>query len=85
MIEARGGRALAVRCDVTRAEDIVAALDSAVAAFGRMDFTFNCRRRPGRTWRRFPRQAARWPDAELRRASSSLHFFDALRKQRHLC
>ena len=41
MIEARGGRALAVRCDVTRAEDIVAALDSAVAAFGRLDFAFN--------------------------------------------
>jgi NAD(P)-dependent dehydrogenase (short-subunit alcohol dehydrogenase family) len=41
MIEAQGARALAVRCDVTRAEDIVAALDKTVEAFGRLDFAFN--------------------------------------------
>ena len=41
MIEELGGRALAVRCDVTRAEDVKAALDKAVEAFGRLDFAFN--------------------------------------------
>jgi NAD(P)-dependent dehydrogenase (short-subunit alcohol dehydrogenase family) len=41
MIEAAGGRALAVRCDVTRAEDVKAALDKTVETFGRLDFAFN--------------------------------------------
>jgi NAD(P)-dependent dehydrogenase (short-subunit alcohol dehydrogenase family) len=41
IIEEQGGRALAVRCDVTRAEDIKAALDKTIAAFGRLDFAFN--------------------------------------------
>src|SRR2546422_10252942 len=41
MIEQLGGRALAVRCDVTRAEDIRAALNNAIEAFGRLDFAFN--------------------------------------------
>ena len=41
MIEELGGRALAVRCDVTRAEDVKAALDKDVEAFGRLDFAFN--------------------------------------------
>jgi NAD(P)-dependent dehydrogenase (short-subunit alcohol dehydrogenase family) len=41
MIEEGGGRALAVRCDVTRVEDVKAALDKAVEAFGRLDFAFN--------------------------------------------
>ena len=41
MIEELGGRALAVRCDVTRAEDVQAALDRAVQAFGRVDAAFN--------------------------------------------
>ena len=41
MVEGLGGRALAVRCDVTRAEDVKAALDSAVEAFGRLDCAFN--------------------------------------------
>jgi NAD(P)-dependent dehydrogenase (short-subunit alcohol dehydrogenase family) len=41
MVEGLGGRALAVRCDVTRAEDVKAALDEAVKAFGRLDFAFN--------------------------------------------
>src|SRR5215204_4653434 len=33
MIEELGGRALAVRCDVARAEDVKAALDKGVEAF----------------------------------------------------
>ena len=41
MIEQQGGRALAVRCDVTRAEDVKAALDKTVDAFGRLDVAFN--------------------------------------------
>src|SRR5881396_2892020 len=41
MIEEEGGRALAVRCDVTRADDVKAALDKAIEAFGRLDFAFN--------------------------------------------
>src|SRR5215213_2394276 len=41
MIEAAGGRALAIRCDVTRAEDVKAALETTIAAFGRLDAAFN--------------------------------------------
>jgi NAD(P)-dependent dehydrogenase (short-subunit alcohol dehydrogenase family) len=41
MIEEAGGRALAVGCDVSQAEDIEAALDQAVETFGRLDFAFN--------------------------------------------
>ena len=41
LIEEQGGRALAVRCEVTRAEDVKAALDKTVEAFGRLDFAFN--------------------------------------------
>jgi NAD(P)-dependent dehydrogenase (short-subunit alcohol dehydrogenase family) len=41
LIEAQGGRAVAVRCDVTRAADVKAALDKTVEAFGRLDFAFN--------------------------------------------
>ena len=41
MVEGLGGQALAVRCDVTRAEDVKAALDKAVEAFGRLDVAFN--------------------------------------------
>jgi len=41
MIEELGARALAVRCDVSRAEDVRAALDKTVEAFGRLDFAFN--------------------------------------------
>ena len=40
-IEELGGRAIAVRCDVTRAEEVKAALDKTVEAFGRLDFAFN--------------------------------------------
>lgn len=41
LIEEQGGSALAVTCDVTRAEDVKAALDKTVEAFGRLDFAFN--------------------------------------------
>src|SRR5215218_170865 len=41
MIEQQGGQALAVRCDVTNAADVKAALDKTVAAFGRLDVAFN--------------------------------------------
>ena len=41
LIEELGGRALAVRCDVTKAADVKAALDKTVEAFGRLDFAFN--------------------------------------------
>jgi NAD(P)-dependent dehydrogenase (short-subunit alcohol dehydrogenase family) len=41
MIEELGGRSLAVRCDVTRSEDVQAALNQAVGAFGRLDVAFN--------------------------------------------
>jgi NAD(P)-dependent dehydrogenase (short-subunit alcohol dehydrogenase family) len=41
MIEDLGGRALAVRCDVTRTADVQAALDQAVEVFGRVDLAFN--------------------------------------------
>src|SRR5947209_13846640 len=41
LIEQQGGRAVTVRCDVTRAEDVRAALAKTVEAFGRLDFAFN--------------------------------------------
>ena len=41
LIEQAGGRALAVRCDVSRAEDVKAALDRTVEVFGRLDYAFN--------------------------------------------
>jgi NAD(P)-dependent dehydrogenase (short-subunit alcohol dehydrogenase family) len=41
MIEEQGGRALAVRCDVTRTDDVKTALDQTFAAFGRLDVAFN--------------------------------------------
>src|SRR4051812_555109 len=41
MIEERGGRALAVRCDVRRAEDVKAALERTASDFGRLDVAFN--------------------------------------------
>jgi NAD(P)-dependent dehydrogenase (short-subunit alcohol dehydrogenase family) len=41
LIEEQGGRAAAVRCDVTRAEDVQAALAKTVEGFGRLDFAFN--------------------------------------------
>src|SRR4051812_25748900 len=41
MIEELGARALAVRCDVSRAEEVEAALDKTLETFGRLDFAFN--------------------------------------------
>jgi len=41
MIEELGGRAIALRCDVMRAEDVKAALDKTLETFGRLDFAFN--------------------------------------------
>src|SRR5688572_33317238 len=41
LIEDLGGRALAVKCDVTRSEDVKAALDRTVETFGRLDVAFN--------------------------------------------
>jgi NAD(P)-dependent dehydrogenase (short-subunit alcohol dehydrogenase family) len=38
---ADGRKALAIRCDVTRAEDVKAALAKTVEGFGRLDFAFN--------------------------------------------
>ncbi|TJV46073.1 MAG: SDR family oxidoreductase [Mesorhizobium sp.] len=40
-IEGAGGRVLALRCDVTSAADVKAALDKTVATFGRLDAAFN--------------------------------------------
>ena len=41
MIEKAGGRALVVKCDVSRDPDVKAALDKAVQTFGHLDFAFN--------------------------------------------
>src|SRR5437868_1917826 len=41
LVEEQGGRALAVRCDVTKAEEVKAALAKTVETFGRLDFAFN--------------------------------------------
>ena len=41
MIEQIGGRALAVKCDVSRDHDVKAALEKTVETFGHLDFAFN--------------------------------------------
>jgi NAD(P)-dependent dehydrogenase (short-subunit alcohol dehydrogenase family) len=41
LIEEKGGNAVAVTCDVRRAEDIESALNKAVETFGRLDYAFN--------------------------------------------
>ena len=41
MITDLGGEAIAVRCDVTRGEDVQAALRHTVEAFGHLDYAFN--------------------------------------------
>src|ERR671916_2560223 len=41
MIEQAGGQSLAVACDVTRGDDIAAALHAAVERFGHLDIAFN--------------------------------------------
>jgi NAD(P)-dependent dehydrogenase (short-subunit alcohol dehydrogenase family) len=41
MIEQAGGQSLAVSCDVTRSDDVKAALQPGVERFGRLDIAFN--------------------------------------------
>ena len=41
VIEEAGGRALAITCDVTRAEDVKRALERTVETFGHLDVAFN--------------------------------------------
>lgn len=41
MIQEVGGRVLAVKCDVTRADDVQRALDATVEQFGGLNFAFN--------------------------------------------
>lgn len=41
LIEQAGGEALAVTCDVTRGDDIAAALQTGIERFGRLDIAFN--------------------------------------------
>ena len=41
MIEDLGGQALAVHCDVTRGEDVQAALNQTIEVFGHLDYAFN--------------------------------------------
>lgn len=41
MIEELGGRALAVRCDVTRTDDVRGALEKTIETFGQLDVAFN--------------------------------------------
>jgi NAD(P)-dependent dehydrogenase (short-subunit alcohol dehydrogenase family) len=41
LIEEQGSRVLAVTCDVSRAEDVKAALAQTIQEFGRLDFAFN--------------------------------------------
>lgn len=41
LIEQAGGRALALTCDVTKTDEVKAAVARAVQAFGRLDFAFN--------------------------------------------
>src|SRR5436190_6978797 len=41
LIEQQGGRALAVKCNVTQTDNVKTALDKTVAAFGHLDFAFN--------------------------------------------
>jgi NAD(P)-dependent dehydrogenase (short-subunit alcohol dehydrogenase family) len=41
LIDEAGGRALAVRCDVTSSDEVKAALDQTIKAFGHLDIAFN--------------------------------------------
>ena len=41
MIEALGGRALVVSCDVAKSQDVKSALNNVAGTFGRLDFAFN--------------------------------------------
>ncbi|WP_320068419.1 glucose 1-dehydrogenase [Micromonospora sp. RTGN7] len=41
LVEQHGGRALAVRCDVSRSDDVAAAVAATLKQFGRLDIAFN--------------------------------------------
>ena len=41
LIEQENGRAIAVRCDVSRSDEVQTALNETIAAFGWLDFAFN--------------------------------------------
>ena len=41
IIKEAGGRALAVKCDVSQTEDVKNCLGQAIETFGRLDFAFN--------------------------------------------
>jgi NAD(P)-dependent dehydrogenase (short-subunit alcohol dehydrogenase family) len=41
LIKEQGGRGLAVKCDVSRSEDVKTALNKTIEACGRLDFAFN--------------------------------------------
>jgi NAD(P)-dependent dehydrogenase (short-subunit alcohol dehydrogenase family) len=41
LVKEQGGRALTVRCDVSRVDDVKAALDKTVETYGRLDVAFN--------------------------------------------
>ena len=41
IIKEAGGRALAVKCDVSQTEDLKNCLGQAIETFGRLDFAFN--------------------------------------------
>jgi NAD(P)-dependent dehydrogenase (short-subunit alcohol dehydrogenase family) len=41
LIEKEGGRAIAFKCDVTKAMDVARALEKTVETFGQLDFAFN--------------------------------------------
>jgi NAD(P)-dependent dehydrogenase (short-subunit alcohol dehydrogenase family) len=41
LIEEESGRTLAVKCDVSRSDDVQTALNNTIGAFGRLDFAFN--------------------------------------------
>src|SRR3954470_13161680 len=40
-VEQQGGRALAITCDVSKPDQVEAAVERTVDAFGRLDFAFN--------------------------------------------
>jgi NAD(P)-dependent dehydrogenase (short-subunit alcohol dehydrogenase family) len=41
MVEELGGRAIAVKCDVSRDEEVRSAIEKTMQAFGRLDYAFN--------------------------------------------
>lgn len=41
LIEGAGGEAILVRCDVSKAAEVDAMINKAVATYGRLDYAFN--------------------------------------------